>query len=56
MSDIPDFQLFSIGLMVLGCYFSGFYFGRLSGRQKAEARHRTQQKALRAARQRQTQR
>ena len=52
MSDISDFQLFAIGLMVFGCYFTGYYFGKLSGRQQTEARHRTQQKALRAARQR----
>jgi F0F1-type ATP synthase membrane subunit c/vacuolar-type H+-ATPase subunit K len=52
MSDIPDLQLFAIGLMVFGCYFTGYYFGKISGRQQAEARHRTQMKALRAARQR----
>ena len=52
MSDIPDFQLFSIGLLVLGCYFAGFYFGKLSGRQQTEARHRTQMKALAAAKKR----
>jgi hypothetical protein len=53
MSDIPDFQLFAIGLMVFGCYFTGFYFGKLSGRQQTEARHRTQMKALAAAKKRQ---
>jgi len=52
MSDIPDFQLFAIALMVFGCYFTGYYFGRISGREKAEARHRTQMKALRAAKKR----
>jgi len=52
MSDIPDFQLFAIALMVFGCYFTGFYFGRISGREKAEERHRTQMKALRAAKRR----
>ena len=56
MSDIPDFQLFAIAAMVLGCYFTGYYFGRTSGRQQAEARHRTQQQALRAARKRETSR
>lgn len=52
MSDIPDFQLFAIALMVIGCYFTGYYFGRISGREKAEARHRTQMKALAAAKKR----
>jgi hypothetical protein len=52
MSDIPDFQLFAIAAMVLGCYFTGYYFGKISGREQTEARHRTQQKALRAAKRR----
>lgn len=52
MSDIPDFQLFAIAAMVLGCYFTGYYFGKISGREQTEARHRTQQQALRAARRR----
>jgi hypothetical protein len=52
VSDIPDFQLFSIAAMVLGCYFTGYYFGKTSGRQQAEARHRTQMKALAAAKKR----
>jgi hypothetical protein len=52
MSDIPDFQLFAIALMVFGCYFTGYYFGKVSGRQQAEERHRTQMKALRAAKKR----
>ena len=56
MSDIPDFQLFAIGLMVLGCYFTGYYFGKVSGTQQTEARHRTQRKALAAARKREAQR
>jgi hypothetical protein len=56
MSDIPDFQLFSIAAMVLGCYFTGYYFGKLSGREQAEARHRTQMKALRAAKKRENSR
>ena len=52
MGDIPDFQLFTIAAMVLGCYFTGYYFGKISGREQTEARHRTQQQALRAARRR----
>lgn len=52
MSDIPDFQLFAIAAMVLGCYLTGYYFGKISGREQTEARLRTQQKALKAARQR----
>jgi hypothetical protein len=56
MSDIPDFQLFAIGLMVLGCYFTGYYFGKVNGIQQTEARHRTQRKALAAAKKRETQR
>ena len=56
MSDIPDFQLFAIAAMVLGCYFTGYYFGKVSGIQQTEARHRTQRKALAAARKRETQR
>ena len=56
MSDIPDFQLFAIGLMVLGCYFTGYYFGKVSGIQQTEARHKTQRKALAAAKKREAQR
>jgi hypothetical protein len=52
MSDISDFQLFAIALMVFGCYFTGYYFGKLSGKQQTEERHRTQMKALRAAKRR----
>jgi hypothetical protein len=52
MSDIPDFQLFAIGLMVFGCYFTGYYFGKLSGKQQTQARYRTQMKALAAAKKR----
>jgi len=52
MSDIPDFQLFAIGLMVLGCYFAGYYFGKVSGIQQTQARHKTQMKALAAAKKR----
>jgi hypothetical protein len=52
MSDIPDFQLFAIASMVLGCYFTGYYFGKVNGRQQTEARHRTQMKALAAAKKR----
>jgi len=56
MSDIPDFQLFAIAAMVLGCYTTGYYFGKLSGREQAEARHRIQMKALRAAKRRENSR
>ncbi len=52
MSDIPDFQLFAIAMMVFGCYFTGFYFGKLSGRQQTEAKHRTQMKVSAATRKR----
>lgn len=52
MSDIPDFQLFAIAAMVLGCYFTGYYFGKISGREQTEARHKTQMKALAAAKKR----
>jgi hypothetical protein len=52
MSDIPDFQLFVIASMVLGCYFTGYYFGKVSGKQQTELRHRTQMKALAAAKKR----
>lgn len=56
MSDIPDFQLYAIALMVLGCYFTGYYFGKISGRQQTEARHRTQMEALAAAKKRENSR
>ena len=52
MTDIPDTQLFAYAITILGIWFSGFYFGKLAGRQKAEARHRTQMKALAAAKRR----
>ena len=52
MSDIPDFQLFAIALMVFGCYFAGFYFGKLSGRQRTEAKYKAQMKASAATRKR----
>jgi hypothetical protein len=52
MSDIPDTQLFALGISVLAAWFMGFYFGKLAGRQETEARHKLQRQALKAAQRR----
>jgi hypothetical protein len=52
MSDIPDAQLFALGISVLAAWFMGFYFGKLAGRQETEARHKLQRQALKAAQRR----
>jgi hypothetical protein len=56
MTDIPDTQLVAFGLSIFSVWFMGFYFGKLAGRQQAEERHRTQMKALRAAKRRENSR
>jgi hypothetical protein len=50
MSDISDFQLWVIGITVIGCWLAGFHHGKWAGIQKAEKRQqesRRMQQALR---------
>jgi len=50
MSDISDFQLWSILIMAVGCWFAGFSHGKWCGIQKAEKHQqesRRMQQALR---------
>ena len=54
MSDISDIKLLLTAVGVLVLWFSGFHHGKWAGIQKAEKRHALQQKALRAARKRET--
>lgn len=54
MGDIPDLQVAVIMFGSLGLWFCGFLHGKWHGIQKAEQRHALQQKALRAAKRRET--
>ena len=56
MTDIPDIQVALIMFGSLGLWLAGFHHGKWAGIQKAEKRHALQQKALRAARKRETSR
>jgi hypothetical protein len=56
MSDISNFNLAVIAITVIGCWLAGFHHGKWAGIQKAEKHYALQQKALRAAKKRQTQR
>jgi hypothetical protein len=53
MTDIPDFQLWAIMIMAVGCWFAGFSHGKWYGIQKAEKHQqesRRMQQALREER------
>lgn len=55
MSDISNFNLAVIAIGSIGLWLCGFHHGKWAGIQKAEKRFALQQKALRAARKRETQ-
>jgi cell division protein FtsB len=55
MTDVSTFQIIAVLAFGVGCWFSGYDVGKIVSRQQTEARHRTQMKALAAARKRQRQ-